>query len=279
MPKYILYLFFFFTAPCFSQTEISFLIENLDSITNNRVNWKMIEKKILSQKEKDIVRDILEDTTRFHCYNPEYDDNYPNIDLYLYDFHFVDINGDRDLDIIYNGRECPGYESETVHVYLNQKGVYKHTLIHRGTVLTVKNNELIFYQYPCCAEISNVYRVYKIQTDAVELDYGVVFYTLFPLQEGVDFNNFKKSDEIIINKGTDLCFFSEPQAGKYNRYSDEKNCAVQTKETIQTNSYSQFVDEQGEIWQYVLVEKKNILIEDDYLKNNVPKYLMLWAKD
>lgn len=272
--KHHLFIGLFLTIGCvaFSQTDITFLIENLDSITGNRVNWKDIEKKTLSHKEKEVVRTILEDTTRFYCYEPEY------FEIYLNEFHFVDIDGDNDFDIIYNGRECPGYESENIHIYINNKGAYKRAVWHRGEVLSVKKNELIFYQYPCCAEVSNIYRVYKIQTDTVELDYGVVFYTLSPPQEGVYSNTFKKSDEIIIDKGTDLCFFSEPRVS-YNGYSDEKNCAVQTKETIQTNSYSQFVDERGEVWQYVLVEKKDVFIEDSYLEKYAPEYLMLWVRE
>ena len=219
MLRFISYLFFFFVIPCFSQTKITFLIENLDSITNNRVNWKEIEKKTLSQKEKDAVRIILKDTTRFLCYDSEHYNAYPDIDLFLDDFHFIDIDGDKDFDIIYNGKECPGFESETIHVYINHKGSYKHALLRwgTGTVVSVKNNELVFYQYPCCAEIRNVYSVYKTQKDSIILNYGIVFFTppSKPPKNGFS-SNLKKLDEILIEKDTELCFFAH-EAESYNQ--------------------------------------------------------------
>lgn len=275
MSTYILYLFFFLATSCFSQTDITFLIENLDSITNNRVDWKATEKKTLSQKEKDIVRTILEDTSRFYCYESEY------FDLYLNDFHFIDIDGDKDFDVIYNGRECPGYESESIHVYVNQKGKYNHSIRHNGIVLSIENNNLLFYEYPCCASIDNLYSNYRVQKDTVTLTYDIVFYTLsFKLSDNVYSNDFKQLININVDKGEDLCLFVyDTEQDDNDLYSKEKNCAIKAVSIIRTKSYSQLIDKHGINWQYVLVEKKDLLIEDNYLEKYAPQYLMLWVKD
>lgn len=276
--KHLLFICLFSTVGCvsFSQTDITFLIENLDSITNSQINWKAIEKKDLSAKEKRELIKILKDTTYYFEYCSE-----GNSGAYLPYFHFIDLDGDKDLDIVFNEKTCSGHEIKSIYVFMNKNGKYELVVREAGRVVNIdlKAKEMLFYEYPCCASVSNIYRNYKIEKDTVYPDYGIVFYsasfphlrTTFPYQ-------MKKSIELDLTTGTELYMYPQRES-KYDIYFDKENLIGRSDKNVTVEIYSTFTDESGDTWKHCLIESKSVNFINEYMKNRHTHYTMVWIKD
>lgn len=77
--------------------------------------------------------------------------------------YFVDLDNDGDQDVIFNGKECSGFEIGIVEFYENKSD----TLIRRFKIegalinLDLENRTLAVYDYPCCAQQTNYVVEYR----------------------------------------------------------------------------------------------------------------------
>lgn len=248
------------------------------STTANDIEWSKIAKNTLSKRERESIKKILSDTAHFQCYESEY------FEIYLRDFHFIDLDDDSDLDILYSGRLCPGYESESVVVYINKEGKYIRKMLHNGRVLDFdrSTNQLFCYSYPCCSSFSHIYSSFSFGGDNTYLDFSIIS---FAEQLGSD-NSIKRpsqllnSDFLTLHKNTELFFFSD--GNEEIMYSGFKNLMGVTNKVITVSVYDKKTDKSEVTWYYIAVKT-----EDIELRNNEQsayfspqdQYLMLWIKN
>jgi hypothetical protein len=238
------------------------------------VQWHGLQNIKRSNREIKIVKNILQDTLLFYCYEEEYFEDYLAL------FHFIDLDGDKDLDLIFNGRICGGHESESIYVFMKKDGQYKLIVTESGKVLNIeKNKEILFYQYPCCASISNFFRNYKISKDTLVSDYTVLFYSVsFWPSESEFAYKMKKSNSIKLTQNTLLYMYTTKESN-HILYSEENNNIGKINDEIEVFTYFNYMDEHDNKWSFVLIDVKYIDFIDDRLNGLKPNYIMLWVPD
>ncbi|OJX34803.1 MAG: hypothetical protein BGO87_08625 [Flavobacteriia bacterium 40-80] len=274
---FLLILFLSFNY-VWTQRNFESFLETVLSVTTNDVEWPKTAKNTLSKRERESIKKILSDTVYFQCYESEY------FEIYLRDFYFIDLDGDSDLDILYNGRLCPGYESELVVVYINKEGKYIREIFHNGRILDFdrNTNRLLCYSYPCCSSFSHIYSSFSFGKDNACLDFSVISFA-----EQLGPNNLIKrqsqllnSDFLTLDKNTELFFFSD--GNEEIMYSGFKNLMGVTNKVITVSAYDKKMDKSGVVWYYMAVKTEDIELENNeqsayFSPQN--QYLMLWIRN
>lgn len=80
--------------------------------------------------------------------------------------HLIDIDQDKDLDILYEGYVMPGYNTRTTLVFIRHKKRYCEVVSEDGVVVSVnclpnKTTELIVFHYPCCSDYTEALKVFE----------------------------------------------------------------------------------------------------------------------
>lgn len=85
--------------------------------------------------------------------------------------HFVDLDEDGDTDILFNGKECGGFEVGMVEFYENQSDslIRRFKIEGRLINLDVKNRTFAIHDYPCCAQQSNYVVEYNYGNELFDL--------------------------------------------------------------------------------------------------------------
>jgi|GEM_PF-6590107 len=126
------------------------------------VDWTALETK----SEQDLVHFLafaFADTSHAFCggayslsykegTDPAYfrEDHGPSV-------HLLDLDSDNDLDVIYDGNSCQGFDWTGVMVFLRDNDQYTEVADLRGTVVSVehstrKGTTLTVHKYPCCED-------------------------------------------------------------------------------------------------------------------------------
>ncbi len=100
-------------------------------------------------------------------YNPYDDSSYTLEAFSAYHVpyvHLIDLDRDKDLDIVYEGYQMPGYNTKTTMVFIRHKKQYLETLSEDGIVVGLneiagKKKKLIVFHYPCCTEYTESLKV------------------------------------------------------------------------------------------------------------------------
>ena len=113
----LLFLLFLYTSTI-AQTTDDYIIENFHTLSRSKslINRLSINKLTIEQQK--ISKRILLDTSLYKNYDCG------SIEYLIPFFHFVDLDGDKDLDIVFEGKECEGFESETTIIYIKKNGIY-----------------------------------------------------------------------------------------------------------------------------------------------------------
>jgi hypothetical protein len=137
---------------------------DLPSKLHSKVNWSVFDEQAPS-KEKAL--EFLFRNPNHYCGSKNFGitDSIYFSGYHSKNIHLIDIDNDKDFDIIYDGKTCPGFESGTVNIYLNDSGTYKQILNESGTIIRAdwkKNQFLIsIHDYPCCSGIQNTITNYE----------------------------------------------------------------------------------------------------------------------
>ena len=181
--KAILYAvnFLFMTAgSLFGQNNLS---HDLNQQTEAKVNWAQYDHLVPSA-EKDAVINFLFLNSDY-CYSKKmglYDTLPYFIREHAKNINLLDIDFDNDFDIVFNGKPCPGFESEKIEIYLNDSGRYKKILNEWAKIISADFNNKVFaisiYKYSCCGEIQNSITDYRYNPQNFSFDtLSVKFFT------------------------------------------------------------------------------------------------------
>lgn len=266
----VLFILIFCVEVLYPQTDDSRVIENIESVIAEEVDWSTIQERQYSLPENETIGSIISDTLNVFC---DWGVLHEQI---LSDFHFVDIDGDRDNDLIYNGRECPGIESESILIYINKDGRYQRVLGARGRILRVTSKEIITHMYPCCDLMENRIVVYEIGKDLLHESYGIIYfksayYDYFSEYKQMNPKGLKRMSDMVLHADADIFFVPLDTMTKNGALRNNRVGRTRTESPVVV--YAALVDDANQSWHYCKISQKNIVSERNY------KYPVLaWIK-
>jgi hypothetical protein len=250
----------------YGQSSIDVLTENIRTYKTR--NYKWADNTPRPNKFKSLVYMIFKDTLNSFCSDLDTVTEFKA-------FHSIDIDKDNDLDIIFQGNECGGSESESVIIYLNIKGKYEKRLHSNGKIIFLNNSkDLTIYEYPCCAMTKNSFVLYSISKDNISLNSGITFFDSYllhgespgasPNYKHIVPKSLKLSGDITIKEDAILNYLPlDTIIG--GTYIKNNFVASVSKQTI-VKFFSTFVDENGTKWFYCKISNKDVRIDGKYQK-------------
>lgn len=269
-----LVLFLLFTLSGVSQTSEISIIENLNGLINQSISWNRLSRNDFSSAEKTMIGKLINDSSNTFCLDFRIDGDY------LDDFHLLDLDGDKDLDVIYEGFECAGESTKTVLVYLNKNNRYEKAISSAGRVAAIHPGlDLTLYNYPCCAMIDNKIIHYTIKPDSLTENSGLQFFfspMLKPLSKDYELivpKKLKPGSRYALQ--TNAAIYYVPKDSLEHPVFIKQSLAGSVHRLATVVAYATTTDKQGTRWLYCEIPKDAI-----DLKNNkaLDFPLMIWIK-
>ncbi len=166
--------------PMFGQNNANY---DINEQINSNVNWSQYDKKIRPAQKDSAINYLFLNSDYCSSRNSGFYDSLQYFSsAHSKNIHLIDIDNDKDQDIIFDGKSCPGVEGGVVDIYLNDKDNYKKVLAESGKAIKVENMNghflISIYQYPCCAEIQNTITNFSFNQslntfDTISIDFFV----------------------------------------------------------------------------------------------------------
>lgn len=256
------------------QTSIDNLIENIHIYKTKNYSWSDSGPRPINFKS--LVYTIFKDSLNSFCSDV---DTIPEFK----DFHSIDIDGDNDLDIVFQGLECSGFESQSVIIYLNIDGKYERRLHSNGKIVLLNNaKDLTIYEYPCCAMTENSFVLYSISKDNIILHSAITFFDSFllhgktpgasPNYDHIVPKSLKLTGDLIIKENAILNYVPTDTiiGGTYIK----NNFIASTSKQTSVKVFSTFVDKTGSKWFYIKTPNQDIRSDKKKLKYPV----LVWVR-
>lgn len=271
--KFII-LFLSFTLAGVAQTSESQLIETINSLINQNTSWNRISRNDFTPIEKNVIGKLINDSSNAFCIDFRIDGDY------LDDFHLLDLDGDQDVDVLYEGFECAGHSTKTVLIYLNKNGRYEKTLYASGRIVAIHpGSDLTLYNYPCCAMIDNSIIHYSIRHDSLAESSGLMFFfspILKPLSKDYDLilpKKLKAGSRYALQANTGLYYV--PKDSLEHPVFIKNSLAGSIRANVTVRAYASTTDREGARWLYCQVPKDAVAFKN----NKAADYpLMIWIK-
>lgn len=252
MKKVLLLLITLLPAPLFGQ---SFILEN-DFL------WSRHEKQIPNQEKWEQVKQVKEEVISAEDYVSFYESNLQRL---LDSFHFIDLDQDGMLDLIFEG--FLGAESTFIFAFQNTANGYQKVFTAVGRVHKFITTDpllpftIVIDNYACCANVTNYYRIYTPNAAVGLLKYheiatiGYINDLAKPIALRKDPIPFKvKNNRYLLRNAPlldDLEEYHEDPDFPGNRIAAFDEGATGIALAEQT-------DETGRVWWFVLMDSKNI---------------------
>jgi hypothetical protein len=268
------FIFFILGFTGVAQTPENLLTENLNNLIESKIKWNSVSRNDFSPAEKKIIVSFIKDPANSFCTDFLIDGDF------LPDFHLIDLDGDKDLDVIYEGYQCPGYSFKQILIYMNKGNAYQNVLNTVGRFVSLNQaSDLTIYRYPCCSMIENTMINYRIKQDSLIENFGLNFFYSAALS--------------VFSKDYDLIIPKKLKAG--NKYAVKANTGMNyvPKDSLESpmfikqslagfinaevivTSYASVTDKKGIQWFYCKVPNGVIVLNN----NNAFEYpLMIWIK-
>lgn len=155
----IFLLFFFIVYPLkILGQDISEKMPGVKVLYPERFYWSSWESKLDSNLMNNLLGFAYRDSVvRYYegLYSSGSFSNFCN--AHKDSFHFIDLDNDGDQDLIFDGKDAPGYESGTVNIYLNKGRSLELNRLLLGTIIKMERDSngcvgFTIFDYPCCAD-------------------------------------------------------------------------------------------------------------------------------
>lgn len=264
--KYLIIIFITFFADLYGQTSIDKVIENIHTYKTKSHKWSDNNSRPLNFKST--VYSIFKDTLNSFCSDF---DTVPDLN----NFHLIDIDADKDLDVVFNGKECNGFESQTVIIYLNINGQYERSLNTSGKIISLnKSKDLTVYEYPCCAMTENSFVIYDISKDKISFQTGVTFFDSFLLHgktpgasktyDHMTPKALKLIDTLLVKEGA--VFNYVPKDTIIDGTYIKNNRIASTLNQTSVKVFASYTDQNGDKWFYCKISNEDIKSSQKKLK-------------
>ena len=256
-----------------AQTSEERLTERIPELIQAKIRWSSLGKNAISVEDKNTVAQCIRDPANAFCLDPRIDGDYMD------DFYFVDLDNDKDLDLIYEGFECAGHSGKTVLVYLNKHDRYENVLRAAGRLVSIKpGTELILYRYPCCSMIENTMFRYSLKPDLLTEEMGLsFFYSPIINFAGHDFDDMlpaklKAGASYRVAAHAEL-YYTPKDSISNKLFVPQSMAGYVTAESLM-QSYASYTDKSGETWIYGKLANQQMS-----LHNKKAEYpLLIWIK-
>lgn len=257
-----------------AQTSESYLAEHINTLINQSISWNRISRNDFTPAEKNAIGQLTKDSSNAFCLDFRIDGDY------LDDFHLLDLDGDKDLDVLFEGFECAGFSTKTVLIYLNKNKRYEKVASIPGRIAELHpGSDLTLYKYPCCAMIDNTLIHYTLTPDSLVENSGLHFFfspILKPLSKDYELIVPKKSkagNHYVLKAGSQIYYV--PKDSLEQPVFIKEGQAGTLAHEVRVKAYSSTTDKQGVPWLYVEVPKDGVSLKN----NKAPDYpLMIWIK-
>lgn len=162
----------FYSLITFSQLSENDLIVNFNRYIQENNSWKKKSNFKSSANDTILLKSLLKDTMNdmYYCFE---DTNFSD---FKSDFYFIDLDLDKQEEIIYSGRICGGYESKSVAVFKKIKEKYVQVLIVGGKISNITKSDFVVNQYPCCSDRWHSLFNYHLVNDSLKVRNAVTFF-------------------------------------------------------------------------------------------------------
>lgn len=188
--------------------------------------------------------------------NLDYVSHFPHefIGDYLNQFHILDFDDDKDLDIIFQG--FSGAESECFRVILNENGTFEEKLFVWGEIQKVTKNEndliLTFIEYGCCGDVEERLKRLKLNVSKDSIFKTNSEMIVYHSDIASNDNEFEKPRKFqIINKNYHLRVTPEINNTEWFSPDSIGNSYLIYNENDQGIALGEKADKTGRIWWYV----------------------------
>lgn len=248
------------------QNDSDYFIENYYKLTGENFQ---LEKQSFTKSQMALIQNIITDTSNYFCVGDEFkEEHYKH-------FHFVDLDGDNDLDLVFSGRLCPGFESESVLVFINHKRKYELQLSARGRIAEItREKSLVVYAYPCCASVEHKLSSYSIHKNKITAQTNVKLFDLsfFADSSNPDIfipNKLIKTQTVKVKDGTALYLVSKERFIDLNFFDSIQADFVFSQPNEPVTVFSRHVDNNGDVWLYCKIRNR---------LDTTDAFVMLWLK-
>lgn len=246
------------------QMEEDSVIKNYYKLTRKK-SWKPVSEE-KDSFQLNIIDGILKDSSNyFHMVNK---DDWSSIQAYnkhiesiTSEFHFIDLDGDNDLDIIYQGMKGAALETELILIFINDSSQYQKKVKTNGRIVHYeKKKQIIIYKYPCCAMITNELVAFTVKTNHISESFSLLFLDS-PLLHTFHSNSsnqdqyrhimpkkMRKGKDYEVISGTRINIIPQDSI-LYPTYVD-KNMIGEIAKNIIVTEYGKDIDNEGKIWLY-----------------------------
>ncbi len=176
-------------------------------------------------------------------------------------FHFIDIDNDNDLDLIYDG--WSGSEPMMVNIYLNRKGHF--SLIFRQYMnineIEMENNELqrmVIHDPGCCLAIMENWYTYHFNSKRDSVDFWLVDYFTYHNETPKPEILFDKEIKFkVVNSTYHLRITPEIDNESFYFPDDSNGNQIMTYTTGEFGyALAEKCDSTGRVWWYVAMDNK-----------------------
>lgn len=133
--------------------------------SKNQINWSKVEINIPNSEKIAIVQKLKKEFDYFF-YQAQYDSIEYGIAGFIKCLHFLDLNNDKNTDVIFEG--FSGSESDNTQIFINKNGEFKKVIEVYQYLEAIdfnKANQLSSFSvldFGCCAEYVETETIYKV---------------------------------------------------------------------------------------------------------------------
>lgn len=215
-------------------------------------DWQKIDVEIDQGTKDKIIHRVLQEPSFGRIKNIAFE--------YIADnFHFLDLNGDKELDVVYNGGY--GGENEIIHLIItkNKEFIVSDPLFGLVTDFQVleKQIDLKIYDYGCCAQLVDVYSKYEVHFDNEKIEFKNL-YAYSRIKETQNPEDFTKEIRFEVqNDGYKLRAQPEIITDYYGlpeeAIIDGNTLAIYPKSSTGT-AIAEKMDQTGRLWWFVIMD-------------------------
>ncbi len=272
--KNIFYILILIPLCFFSQKEEEYLIKNLHSLRNKNPNWKKLEAKIGNPEKIKLITPIHFDDSEQYCKGDSITNAEQFLKYYSSVFHFIDIDNDKDVDLVFSGIECAASEVGKVNIYINKDNKLEKIFSDYGKITEFFSCKHFTISRHSGNIISATTLSYiNIEKDQVDFKSAILYYSYMPKAVATTIVPLK----LKAGKAFSLKF----SAGLYlaAEIKDPFNIA-KTKDEAVGLSYNTYIDEAKQKWIFAKFALSDVILTKD---NPVPvdvskTYILGWVK-
>jgi hypothetical protein len=230
---------------------------------NKHFRWRNVETILSKVRIEQFIKSCPNDFGYFRQH--EHDLDRANPDTLATRLHFLDINGDGNLDVIFSGES--GGEANLILVYMNVGGKYKQVFSGEQYVdsLEWRDNRLykIYIDDPgCCAEYLVFKKIYQVSYDKANTPAFVQLHQS-EYVKGTDFPDSLWANPVrfeVLNDGYKLRFRPTVDDSSRQEWCDEPpytgNLIGKLSKGARGTAFARKTDATGREWWYVEMDEE-----------------------